>query len=152
MHVAGSAHIYLKDKSRVEKMLSRSDLSDGFSLYRTYEPQDARLPKADFDEELTKLSSMEEKSRNGMYLEIDEARETAKQFRCRFYQNLSLAILGFNARKFGHLGLASELFGFIDNELNPLMRHLVDDRERTIKDLTIPFGGPQNEATHCSEA
>jgi len=133
-HLVGSAHVYLNDKARIEDVVSRARSStDSFSLYKAYEPQDARLPKTDFDRELQQLFAIEESSRYDMLCK--EKEEIEGSFQSRFYRNLALAIAGYNAHNLGHGELSAELFSLIDNELGSLMRQ----KYQNLADADLPI-------------
>jgi len=129
VHMVGSAHIYLRDKPKVQRIISACEsFNEPFTLYRTCSPQDATLSRRDFEAEIRRLFAIEEASRKGRLLNRNEAEEIVNTFMCRFYRNLALAIVGFNARKFGNEHLATAAFSQVDNELGPLLSRRLTPR------------------------
>jgi thymidylate synthase len=119
-HIVGSAHVYLSDEAKIRKMLSGPSGTQRFSLYEASEPQDARLPRPEFEVEINNLASIEAKSRTAMLTE-EGAEAIRSAFHCKFYRNLALAIAAYNFRRVGNIRLCEKLVDFIDNELRLLM-------------------------------
>ncbi len=129
-HVVGSAHVYLSDRARVNRILSNcARYSSCPSAYESRAPDDARLPKKAFDREIRNLLAIEDLARRGLLRPQIASRKIRERFNCQFYKNLAFAIVGYNIWKQGEERLSATLFELIDNELGPLMMRQTTPRD-----------------------
>ncbi len=128
VHFVGSAHVYLKDLPRVNRILLKHVASAPCpTLYRDSLPQDARLSKRDFESEIVALAEIEELSRTGQLLDYRDVEVISRPLTSPFYRNLALAIIGYNAQKFGNRRMEAAVFAQIDNDLGALIRRTRSD-------------------------
>lgn len=106
-----SLHIYQNDYYDLEKVRPTT-----YDIYDIYKPQDARLPKDEFEVMLRDLSEAEEKWRHGNFIDDILCIEN------EYWRNFAQVLYAFNLLKYGSPKVASEVIETITNEYREPMR------------------------------